>query len=47
MAPPLLLLRDIHLTFGGMPLLEGLNYPFQQENGSASWGVTARANRRS
>ena len=23
MAPPLLLLRDIHLTFGGMPLLEG------------------------
>ena len=23
MAPPLLLLRDIHLTFGGTPLLEG------------------------
>ena len=23
LAPPLLLLRDIHLTFGGTPLLEG------------------------
>ncbi|MBT6284569.1 MAG: ATP-binding cassette domain-containing protein, partial [Rhodospirillaceae bacterium] len=23
MAPPLLILRDIHLTFGGTPLLEG------------------------
>ena len=23
MAPPLLFLRDIHLTFGGTPLLEG------------------------
>ena len=23
MAPPLLLLQDIHLTFGGTPLLEG------------------------
>ena len=23
MAPPILILRDIHLTFGGTPLLEG------------------------
>jgi ATP-binding cassette subfamily F protein uup len=23
MAPPLILLQDIHLTFGGTPLLEG------------------------
>jgi ATP-binding cassette subfamily F protein uup len=25
MAPPLLLLQDIHLTFGGTPLLDGAN----------------------
>ena len=28
MPPPLLTLQDVHLTFGGTPLLEGSNRPY-------------------
>jgi hypothetical protein len=47
MAPPLLTLKDIHLTFGGTPLLEGAELTVAPGDRIFSSAATARASRRS
>jgi ATP-binding cassette subfamily F protein uup len=46
MDPAILNLRDIHLTFGGTPLLEGAEISVSAGDRLALVGRTARASRR-
>jgi ATP-binding cassette subfamily F protein uup len=36
-SPPILILRDIHLTFGGTPLLEGAELTLLEGESGCAW----------